>query len=123
MALSTPPRPALSPNRSPANMATPAQIFANQANAQHSTGPKTEEGKARASCNNLRHGLTLGVLCITPEEQNEFCEFEANLRAEIKPEGMFEAEAFQQLIDAAWRLRKIEAIVDSLIAEYNEDPF
>ena len=62
-------------------MASPAQIHANQVNAQNSTGPKTAEGKARASRNNLRHGLTLGVLTVDPAEQHEFCEFEANLRA------------------------------------------
>lgn len=32
-------------------MATDAQILANQQNAQHSTGPATEAGKA-ASCKN-----------------------------------------------------------------------
>ncbi len=35
-------------------MATAAQILANQANAQQSTGPKTEAGKARASRNSLK---------------------------------------------------------------------
>ena len=34
------------------------QIAANQANAQKSTGPKTEEGIARASANSVTHGLT-----------------------------------------------------------------
>ena len=104
-------------------MASPAQIHANQVNAEKSTGPKTAEGKARASRNNLRHGLTLGVLKVDPAEQLEFCEFEANLRAEIKPEGAFETEALQQFIDAAWRLRKIRAIVDLLIADHDQDPF
>jgi len=41
-------------------MTTEAQIRANQANAQHSTGPKTEEGKTISARNNLRVGLTGG---------------------------------------------------------------
>ena len=39
-------------------MSTPAQIAANQANAQFSTGPKSEAGRAAAARNNFRHGLT-----------------------------------------------------------------
>ena len=38
---------------------TPQQIAArNRANASHSTGPKTEEGKAVVAANALRHGAT-----------------------------------------------------------------
>ena len=103
-------------------MATPAQVLANQANAQHSTGPNTEAGKARSSRNNLQHGLTLGVLILLPEEQARFCEFEAKLRAECKPEGVLECEAFQQFLDAAARIGKIRAIVAGMIEQYNDDP-
>ena len=104
-------------------MATQAQALANQANALLSTGPVTAEGKARASRNNLQHGLTLGVLAIDPAEQPAFCEFEAKFRAECKPEGKFETEAFQQFIDAAWRIKKIRALVDQLIEQHVQDPF
>ena len=73
-------------------MASAAQVLANQANAQHSTGPKSEAGKARASRNNLKHGLTLGVLTLSPEEQTQFCEFEAKMRAECNPEAPWNAK-------------------------------
>jgi hypothetical protein len=35
----------------------PARLIANRANAARSTGPRTRQGKARASRNALRHGL------------------------------------------------------------------
>jgi hypothetical protein len=38
-------------------MSTQAQIKANRQNAQKSTGPKTDEGKAAASQNAVKHGL------------------------------------------------------------------
>ena len=41
-----------------AKMATERQIEANQANGRKSTGPKTTEGKATASLNATKHGLS-----------------------------------------------------------------
>jgi hypothetical protein len=46
-------------------MTTTRQIEANRANARSSTGPRTEQGKARASRNALRHGLSIPVLADT----------------------------------------------------------
>jgi hypothetical protein len=39
-------------------MSTEAQVAANRANAEQSTGPKTEEGKAASSHNRASHGLS-----------------------------------------------------------------
>ena len=47
-------------------MATARQRRANRLNAQRSTGPKSAQGKARASMNALRHGLRAEIPC-SPE--------------------------------------------------------
>ena len=43
------------------------QQAANQANAQHSTGPQTPEGKAQSAQNSLKHGLTAQGLVVDGE--------------------------------------------------------
>jgi len=50
-------------------MATAAQIEANRRNAQKSTGPKTERGKARAKRNAFKHGMTARtIMPVLPQE-------------------------------------------------------
>lgn len=48
-------------------MTSTRQIDANRNNAKRSTGPKTEAGKARASRNALRHGLSRLAISDGPE--------------------------------------------------------
>ena len=93
-------------------MASVTQLTANQANAQHSTGPVTAEGKARVSQNALRHGLTARHLVIRGDEQEEFAALQLSLSEELAPQGATETIAFQELLHAAWslhRFRRIEA--------------
>ena len=47
---------------------SPARLAANRANAQKSTGPKTEEGKARSRANALKHGLTGAGIALPGED-------------------------------------------------------
>jgi hypothetical protein len=66
-------------------MSTVAQISANQANAQHSTGPLTEEGKARSARNNFRHGLASGQLIVPGEDPADFEALAQDLFNEHQP--------------------------------------
>jgi hypothetical protein len=56
-------------------MATPAQIIANQANAQRSTGPRTVEGKQASSANATSHGLTSRSTVLPGEDPEEYALF------------------------------------------------
>ena len=49
-------------------MATAAQIAANRANAQKSTGPRTVAGKQRSRMAALEHGLTAATLVLPHED-------------------------------------------------------
>jgi hypothetical protein len=57
------------PNWRTYTRATAAQIEANRCNAQKSTGPKTERGKARARRNAITHGMTARtIMPVLPQE-------------------------------------------------------
>jgi hypothetical protein len=97
-------------------MISEKQLEANRRNAQHSTGPKTEEGKERASRNNLRHGLT-GQINILPTEDREahdaFCN---ELSDSLKPETPMERQFAHSVAEDSWRLNRARAIENNMFA-------
>jgi hypothetical protein len=80
---------------------------ANKANAQHSTGPRTEAGKLRSSLNARTHGLTAARLVIADEDREEFDELLTQLQTDIRPQGALQQVLFDQLVASAWNLRRI----------------
>ncbi len=91
-------------------MATQAQIDANRANAQKSTGPKTSEGRAAVRQNALKHGLTSMSPVAPGEDPEEFLLFLANWTQAYRPIGPAEEEVLRTAVVASWRLRRIPAI-------------
>jgi hypothetical protein len=82
--------------------ATPAQVAANQVNAQRSTGPKTAAGKAISAMNNFRHGFN-GAFTVLPwEKQDEFDLLLEALRDEHKPSGVTETVLVDRMAQALW---------------------
>jgi hypothetical protein len=102
---------------------SPTEI--NRANAQHSTGPKTADGKKRSSLNALRHGLT-GQLVVMPTEDLEaYQRHLASFTDEYQPKAATEAHLVQALADASWRLNRVailEANLLTLAAARQPDP-
>ena len=56
-------------------MATEKQIIANQQNAKHSTGPRTESGRRRSRRNAVRHGLTAETVIDIREDAADYRAF------------------------------------------------
>ena len=76
----------------------------------HSTGPKTPEGKRRCRLNAWRHGLT-GQLCVlTPEEQQAYEKHCKTILEGLAPVGDFERDIAQSIADDRWRLKRARAI-------------
>ena len=87
-------------------MASEAQVRANAANAQQSTGPRTEDGKAAASMNALKHGLRTTAVLLPEEDAESLAALHEELRQDLRPNGPMEALLFDRIVSAAWRLRR-----------------
>jgi hypothetical protein len=98
-------------------MASAARILANQANARFSTGPRTPEGKARASANSRKEGLTASTLAVSDGQQAEFDHFRLSLLHDTRPEGALEDEYFHRLLTCGWILRHARTLESQLLAE------
>ena len=88
----------------------------NRANAQHSTGPKTEAGKQRASRNALRHGLTAQTVVMPTEDLKVYQAHLKLFHDDHSPNGALESNLVQALADATWRLNRIAALEANLLA-------
>src|SRR5690242_4489082 len=85
-------------------MSTQAQIAANQANAQLSTGPTSEAGRAAAARNNFRHGLsTSSEFWVLPSErQTDYLKLLAEFQQEHQPETPTEEALIQAMAEHHW---------------------
>jgi hypothetical protein len=112
-------------------MSTEAQRNANRANAQLSTGPRTEQGKAQSSLNAIKTGLTGRTVLLPAEDAEAYQQHIIRYQEQYKPEGDREKELTQFLADTQWRLNRIPVLEMGIYAmghrefaaEFeNEDP-
>jgi hypothetical protein len=96
-------------------MATTEQINANRQNAQKSTGPKTDEGKATASKNAVKHGLFAAEAVIEGENQADYEAYLDNFLAELQPVGMVETMMAARFVCLSWRLKRAERMHNQAI--------
>ncbi|MGC2656782.1 MAG: hypothetical protein WA324_02320 [Bryobacteraceae bacterium] len=97
-------------------MSTPSQIAANQANAQLSTGPKTEEGKAKSSLNAVSTGLTGRTVLLPTDDVQAYGAHFARFVDRYKPATPEEQELVQDLAQTKWRLLRIPQLEEDLWA-------
>jgi hypothetical protein len=91
-------------------MASEKQFEANRANAQLSTGPTSEEGKARSSQNAVKHGFTARQLVIDEGEEAYFQQFADGITKDLNPGNQLELGLVDQIISCLWRQRRIPRI-------------
>ena len=103
-------------------MATPAQIQANRQNAQHSPGPRTEEGKAASSQNRFQHGLCGGFRVLAYEDESAYAELLAALREEHAPDTTTEQILVERMAQHHWLAQRAQVLQTYLIADGPCDP-
>ena len=96
-------------------MATTAQMAANAANAQHSTGPRSDEGKQRAAANAVKHGLTGAFAVLGHENQLEFDFILERLVEEFGAETEHERFLVGQMAQARWRISRVDRIENTAL--------
>ena len=93
-----------------------ARRLANQANAQHSTGPKTPEGKAASSANALTHGLTASKL-MPVREAAEVTRRTAAFAQELRPRGEVGMTLVERAATLSIRMERCVAHENANLAE------
>ncbi|HZQ53194.1 MAG TPA: hypothetical protein VFB14_13410 [Bryobacteraceae bacterium] len=83
-----------------------AKLAANRSNAEKSTGPKSEEGKARSSRNSFKHGLYSKQLVLPGEDPAELNQLKADLFAEHQPINTTEELLVSEMAEQYWRIRR-----------------
>ena len=97
-------------------MATPSHSLTNKQNAQHSTGPRSPEGKQTSSRNALRHGLTSQTVVLPGEDAEAYAAFRATVWTDLAPVGAIELVLAQTIADTEWRLERARTLEVNLIA-------
>jgi hypothetical protein len=98
------------------------QIEANRRNALESTGPKTDQGKRRASQNAVRHGLTAETVIVPLEDIDDYKAFEQAVTADFEAVTAVERELVLRLASLLWRLRRATSIETGLLQIGGEIP-
>ena len=104
-------------------MSTAAQLAANQANSQHSTGPRTPEGKTAASGNATKHGFfAKHAVLLNEEEHRQFESLRNSYVYTFSPANIVEVALLDQLVLAAWNIERANRLEAELANTEGIDP-
>jgi hypothetical protein len=111
------------PTKDTKTMATERQIAANLANSAHSTGPKSNEGKARSSLNALRHGLaatTTAALIAADSDRQLVEERKSQWLDSFRPVGDDQEWQFEGLVVDSIRIERCRDAFFALCRQFGE---
>jgi hypothetical protein len=90
------------------------RAIASRANGAKSQGPTSLAGKRRSSANSLRHGLLAKSIVLTYESESVFQQFFDEHLQKLNPADGVEYAVVEEIVTAAWRLRRIWNIESTL---------
>ncbi|MBV9264604.1 MAG: hypothetical protein JO061_00400, partial [Acidobacteriaceae bacterium] len=97
-------------------MSSKAQVAANRQNAQLSTGPTSENGKATSSLNAVETGLTGRTVLLPSDDAAAYQAHVDGFFARLQPGSDEERTLVQSLADTEWRLLRIPALEAGIYA-------
>jgi hypothetical protein len=95
---------------------SPERLEANRANSQHSTGPRTEEGKAKSSMNAVKTGLTGQNVLLSTDDAVAYQQHLDRHFKNYAPANDKEHTLVQTIADAEWRLLRIAPLEAGIYA-------
>ena len=104
-------------------MSSVAQIEANQANAQSSTGPRTPDGKATSATNATKHGFfSKHAVLLNENEHRQFESLRNSYVGQFNPTNIVEVALLDQLVLAAWNIERTNRLEAELGNAEGIDP-
>jgi hypothetical protein len=97
-------------------MASESQINANRENAKLSTGPKSEQGKAKSSHNAIKAGLTGHTVLLPTENAEAYRNHIERFFHDYQPANDAEKTLVQSIADTEWRLARIPSLESGIYA-------
>ena len=91
-----------------ANVVTDSGRAANRANAAQSTGPRTPDGKSRASRNSTSHGIFCRDLLLDGEDAWLFGNIRESVIRRLRPQDALELMFVDRIVQAQWRLNRCQ---------------
>ena len=109
-----------------ASPASTGFVSQNRANAQHSTGPRTAEGKVASSQNAFKHGLSIQRHAVLRDEDPAlYAQLLAELRDIYEPRSRREDLAVEDIAQCRWALARFdeaEAVCLQKLTDWYNDP-
>jgi hypothetical protein len=99
-----------------ATLPSERRLAANRANAQLSTGPRTEAGKTISSVNAVKSGLTGRTVLLPSDDVEAYKAHIARFEKTLAPVGDQEKYLVQSLADTQWRLDRIPNLEAGMFA-------
>ncbi len=105
------------PTHPSAFVVTESRLSANRENAQHSTGPRTPEGKSVSSQNAVKTALTGRTVLLPTDDADLYTSHIEGFRTEWRPTGQRETILVQSVADINWRIERIASLEAAIYAK------
>ncbi len=89
---------------------------------QETAHPAWSDPQTASSMNALKHGFSSTKIIVMPGQEDDFTRLQADLTAEVRPEGALELTLFHHLLRDAWTLHRVE-LRQVEMAQSGRDPF